>query len=427
MRQYRFDYGDIFKTGLVSNERARGFVRLQNLYPWDGELRYWDRPSVIEASDSTSQIFRIGLNSYRCGALGVERLVDGAYVFVVNLLSYASWSCLNYIKFGILTDGVNQVFVDSNGDCSLESEVILPKALSSCDLNGQAIVGGLDGTWNNLDSTFVAWSKIGKVDFTVDKSNEAGFHNPDIGVVKSVLQLAKDFVALGESGAAIYSPVVQTFGYRKIPCTGISSTLCATSNRTELYFVDKLGDLYNVEANRGFTNLGYRWLFKGKSIKLHWAESENELRIVVDNSKTFILNKYGMYETNLVILGSSIGGLCSVFGSQTVGDAYFETNDDDANVPGLKSVSEVYVNDSSLADKTISILATAGRKVNRSREQLVSHLGIVVPNITVDRYRIGYRVSNYLSGSISGLVTQTVKTDGRFGKGYQSSNMPIGG
>lgn len=420
MRQHKFDYSEYFKKGLVSDDRESGFIRLQNLYPWKGSLRYLARPSMIEALDSASQIFRIGINSFRCSTTGVEKLVEGAYTAVIALESSTVWSCLNFIKFGVLTDGVSKVYVDENGACSLIG-TDFPKATSSCDLNGQVVVGGLDGSWNSLDRTYVAWSKIGLLDFTVDKTNEAGFHNPDIGIVYSVLKFGKDFIALGASGVAHYSPAAQSFGYRKLGNVGISGTLNAASNGQEVYYVDKLGDLIQINSSNGATNLGYRWIFKGHSAKLHWAESENELRIVVDNSKTYVLNTYGLYETNIVILGSTVDGLYSVYGSQALDDAYFETADENADVSGLKSVTEVYVEDTSSDDKTVSIVSTVGRSTNRSREQLVNHLGIAVPNIAVDRFRISYRVEDYTDGQISSLYCQTVKTDGRFGTGYSGT------
>lgn len=425
MRQYKFDYSEIFKTGLVSNESKKGFTRLQNLYPWDGCLRYWARPSVVEAIDSSSQIFRIGLYSFRCLSTGIEKLVDGAYVPVITLVSSTPWSCLNFIKFGVLTDGVNRVYVDAEGNCSWIG-TNFPKAASSCDLNGQVIVGGLDGSWNSLDRTYVAWSKIGSLDFTIDKTNEAGFHNPDVGIVKSVLKLNKDFVALGENGIAHYSPAAQSFSYRKLGNVGISDTLFAASNGQEVYYVDKLGDLIQINSSNGATNLGYRWIFKGKTCKLHWAETENELRIVVDNQKTYILNSHGLYETNLVILGSSVDGLCSVYGPQEVSDAYFETTNENVELAGLKTISEVYVEDSSEDGKTISIVSQIGTKINRSREQLVNSLGTVVPNIVVDRFKIAYRVSDYSDGKITNLYCQTMKNDSRFGTGYSGKSSSTG-
>lgn len=426
MRQYKFDYGDIFKSGLVSNESKKGFTRLQNLYPWDGVLKYMDRPVCEVCLDAESRIFRIGIYSFKCSTTGVARLIGDSYIDQVALVSSTSWSCLNFIKFGILTDGVNQVYVDENGACSLAG-TYLPKATSSCDLNGQVILGGLDGSWNSLDRTYIGWSKIGSLDFDVDKTNEAGFFNPDIGNVLSVLKLNKDFVSLGASGVHISSPSAQTFGHRKLSSVGILDLSYATSNGQEVYYVDKLGDLNQINSSNGVTNLGYRWLFKGKSCKLHWAETENELRIVVDNQKTFILNSFGMYETNLVILGSSIDGLFSVYGSSEVGDAYLETFEDNADVAGLKSISEVYIEDSSLASKTIHVVSTIGNKTNRSREQLVNGIGTVVPNIVVDRFKIAYRISDYTDGKISGMHIQTIRNDGRFGKGVRAALMNNGG
>jgi hypothetical protein len=314
------------------------------------------------------------------------------------------------------------------------------------NLHGQLIVGGLLGDWNSLDEGYVGWSKIGRHNFTVDKSNESGFHNPNIGSIKAVRQCNRSFVAIGTEGVAVYSPAEQTFAFNKIFNIGVTSVSCTASSEQEVYFIDTLGYLRKVaftqaidRASHAVTLLGYSWLFEGHDCKMHWCDAEMELRIVVDNKKTYILNQYGMYETNLVILGSmQIGSgdvLCSVYGDQILGDAYFETNPENANISGWKAITEVYIVDSTPTDRFVSIICIKGNKEFKSREYKLNDLHLCSPNVAVDNYRICYRVPAYLTeadgtqneAAINSIAIQTVKTDGRYGRGYQPGQMPTGG
>ncbi len=453
MRSYRFQYDDIFKFGLVTENPQsvtnNGFVRMQNIYPWDGAACYRDKFQTVETKDSTAQVIQIGSYIYHAYSTGIDLLVGTEYQTVLTFpkVTDTAWSYADFAKFGIITNGDVQIFVDSLGALSLVSPSNnLPKANATMNLHGQVILGGILDGWNNLDQTYVAWSKIGSMDFTVDKGNEAGFHCPNIGLIQAVRQCNRSFVAIGTEGVAVYTPAEQTFAFNKIFNIGTRSVACTASSEQEVYFIDTLGYLRKVaftqaidRASHAVSLLGYSWLFEGHDCKMHWCDAEMELRIVVDNQKTYILNQYGMYETNLAIVGSMQiedgSVLCSVFGDQVLGDAYLETNPENANISGFKSITEVYMVDSSPCDKFISVVSVVGNKEYKSKEYKVNALHVVTPNVSVDNFRIAYRVPNYLTdgdgtsneAAIHTLAIQTVKTDGRYGRGYQPGQMPTGG
>lgn len=458
MRSYRFPYDDSFKAGLVSENpgsvNTQGFVRLVNLIPFNGALQYRPQPRVTSVFDVTTEIFKYGNDVMALSSTKIEQVNQPSGVtftrdtLLAPLDTGVRWCLADYVDFGIISHCGSATYVgylDKFGQISSVSPtgVGIPKAFSMTDVNGQLVVGGILSDFLNpsIDyTTFVAWSKIGSIDFTVDKTNEAGFHQPNIGRVLSVQKLGASFLALGNDGVGLYYPADQTFGYKKISEYGIQSAWNCCSSGDEVFFIDKRGVLRRVKesAAQNVEQLGYSWLFENKNCRMHWARGEEELRVIVDNTTTFHLNEFGMCQSSIAMLGEATftEGFVQnyVCGAVDLGDAILELAPKNANVSGLKSITEIHLVHDLDAWHFGYVVAVKGNREFQSRGYRLSDLGLAVPNIVADIFKIGCTIQNYQTplnlnkqATINSLSVQTVKVDGRFGRGFQQGQMPTGG
>ena len=431
MRQNKFDLSKLLGKGLLSSHPAgvnqEGFVELVNLKPWESKLKYVDKLTLVPVSKKTQE-FRIGNQSWAVDNSACYSISGGVLTKVLDFTeTNKHWDSANFIKFGIISNGDVTIFI-SDGVASLDKpfDADLPASNSMTDLHGQLILGGLTSAWNNLDGTFVAWSKIGAVNFTVGKDTEAGFHNPDIGNVLKVLPLDKGFCAIGDAGVAIYKPALQTFSYKKIWGVGARDKASCAGNGEEVYFIDTFGKLCRVtgtpkvlQAEKGPEVLDYEWILRDTDASLFYSRNLDELWIRNSNGN-FVLNKSGMYQRSVEVSGlfkegSVLYGL-KVSGTETA--AWFKTSKLDFNIGGDKTISEVYCQDDSSGSKYTELTLTKKQVDYASREFLENDNGVTYPHLTGNVMAVKRIAKNFTSGSISNLHVQTIRVDGRSGLGW---------
>ena len=435
MRQNKFDLSKLLGKGLLASHPAgvnqEGFVELVNLKPWNGKLKYVDKLSVVSVSKKTQE-FRIGNQSWGVDNSACYSISGGTLTKVLDFTQTEKhWDCANFIKFGILSNGAVTIYV-SDGVASLDKpfDADLPASNSMTDLHGQLILGGLTSAFHDLDDTYIAWSKIGSVDFTVGKDAEAGFHNPDIGKVLRVLPLGKGFCAVGDAGVAVYKPSAQTFSYNKIWGVGARDKASCAGNGEEVYFIDTFGKLCKVsgppktlQAEKGPEVLDYEWLLKDIDTSLFYSRALDELWIENLNGN-FVLNSSGMYQRSVSVSGLyKDGGV--LYGLKTGGaetDAWFKTTKMDFNVGGDKTISEVYCQDGSAGSKYVTLTLTKRNTDYTSKQHLENDNGVTYPHLTGNVLAIKRTSKDFTSGIISNFHAQTVRVDGRSGLGWTGAN-----
>ncbi len=108
--------------------------------------------------------------------------------------------------------------------------------------------GGLPYTALSLfRKNWVKWSKIGSLDFEIDKSNVAGERPLDwSGWVWSVLKLGEKVVAYGENGVTFLPPHGIDWGMETVHRIGILGKQAVTGNDKTHFFIDKEYRLFSI-------------------------------------------------------------------------------------------------------------------------------------------------------------------------------------
>jgi len=429
MKQNKFQLAEVLNFGLLKSNpggvNQSGFLELQNLRPWATSLKYCSRLDSVSVS-SRMQSFTLTQGVFGCARDGVYKLVAGVLVKQLTLAdSTLHWSVADFTKFAILSNGLHTVYVDESGACSTTKpfDASLPASSSMTHAGGQLVLGGLTSAFNDLDSTYVAWSRIGAINFTCSIDNESGFHNPQIGIVYNVLPFEKGFLAFGEMGVAKYYPAGVTFGYEKISDVGTLGKAYCAGNEKGCWYVDIHGQLNAIIPNKGVEVLDYAWLLEDKELALFLSTTTNELWIENSNGN-YVVNKYGMYQVSIVVSGIGLyqGKPLAFVLSGVQTDAVFRTARLDFNIGGLKTLSEVYAQDSSVGSKYIEITVHKGGTDYVSREFLENEEGISHPHLTGNVMSVQRRTADYLDGEISNFHIQTVRVDGRSGLGWTGGN-----
>lgn len=165
---------------------------------------------------------------------------------------------------------------------------------------------------------FVAWSKIGSVDFTLDRTNDAGFRQmPWKGWVYQVKDLGPAFVVYGEGGIAMMSPsdlrsVAVTFGFKLMSEVGILSKYAVCGNDKNHFALNKKGELIQI-SGEGLKVLGYAEFllpmsWQGTPIVMTYDEMNQ--RVYITNGQIgYVYTPQGLTQgpKNLTSVMSSMG------------------------------------------------------------------------------------------------------------------------
>ena len=139
-------------------------------------------------------------------------------------------------------------------------------------------------------SNWVAWSKIGIADFTIDHSNVAGERPLDWpGMVYQVIKLGDSVIAYGSNGITIMSPKDVYWGIKTIRRIGLKYELSVCGNDYDHFFVDAYNKLCHLSQS-GLEVLDYSEYLKllvNPVVSIDW---DLGLVYICDESLGFIYN-----------------------------------------------------------------------------------------------------------------------------------------
>lgn len=150
-------------------------------------------------------------------------------------------------------------------------------------------------------NNWVAWSKIGTADFTLDRTNDAGRRPMDWnGWVYSVKGMDKNVIVYGAGGITLMYPVSEpfpTFGFKSLWPQGLLAKNLVCGNDQVHYFVDASGSLCSL-TSQGVKALGYREDLRslathGKAPTMHYDEL-NHLVYICDGTIGFTYSENGL-------------------------------------------------------------------------------------------------------------------------------------
>lgn len=264
-------------------------------------------PAGLETFADVTQPFTLAMNWPYTQLARMEReflAFDKTDVYKVNpadwskstLISGATagltWHYADYINYVILTNG-SEIYERDVSTGVYSKNTSLPSFKTCCNANGQLIIGNVSDHYD-CDSTFVAWSKIGEVNFEPGERQEAGYSPAWSGEIYNVMDHPKGFIAYGADGIRAFFFTSQPgFGQQQLAGFGIASRDAVASDGTGQLFLDDTGALWYIDGEFKTKRLGYQEFFSGmigNDIIISYNPNPGEFYIS-DGNKSFVFYK----------------------------------------------------------------------------------------------------------------------------------------
>lgn len=159
--------------------------------------------------------------------------------------------------------------------------------------------------------SWVKWSKVGYLDFTIDESNVAGEMPMDWkGWVYSIKKLDKHVVVYGQNGVTVLNPSGINYGMETIYRIGVKGKGAICGTDFEHYFIDILGQLWKVASN-GLTKLGYAEYLLPMICPVMSLDPETGIIYICDGTYGYVYStkdgSFGSGPVNITGVGSQTG------------------------------------------------------------------------------------------------------------------------
>lgn len=295
---------------------------------------------------------------------------------------------------------------------------------TGCYFRGRIVYGGFgSGTthpvWGSLAENYVMWTQIGGgevfwpffpnlpddelEDFYIKRNEWAAMAMPWQGQVLCVKALDRAVMVYGENGVSVLVPggPQYQFGLKHIMSIGIQGRGAVGGDEQRHVFVDKLGEIWSIDANLKLTRHGYKELFEDKlseTIVISHDQRKNVFYICSD-TVGYVLTEDGLGQ--LANLPSSLiySRLTPTGDEQLVGAFYnyvanstFELTLDtfDMNLAALKTLQTIMVSAQEITGLEVGVdYRYNGSDTFSSGDWLVANEeGWVMPQITARDFRI---------------------------------------
>jgi hypothetical protein len=221
---------------------------------------------------------------------------------------YGLGTLMEFIDFGeyaFMTNGVAMIYykVSTSTWTTIIADATIPMVKTVCNMNGQAVGGGISSVWYDCDETFYVWSKIGAMDFTPELSNEAGYRRcPYGGEVFHVRKLGTNVIGYSSKGITLMKPVndpVPGYGFAEFYHLGLINRGAVDGCTMDHLFVDEDYNLVRINE-KGPMVLGYQYFISqlaGEDIIVNY-DPRNGDYYIGNSEKTFLLSSNGLTEVN---------------------------------------------------------------------------------------------------------------------------------
>jgi hypothetical protein len=165
---------------------------------------------------------------------------------------------------------------------------------------------------DDLAFNFIRWSKIGVLDFTVDESNLAGQRPVDWkGCIYHVRKLNDKVGIYGENGVSFIKPSGVHFGMDTIYRIGLKNKGAFAGTDTQHFFVDNLGQLFQVDNT--VAKLDYSEFISTMGTVILSLDIEKNLLYICDGVKGYIYSinskSFGEGPNNITGIGAQSNNL----------------------------------------------------------------------------------------------------------------------
>lgn len=195
--------------------------------------------------------------------------------------------------------------------------------------------------------SWIKWSKIGRLDFTIDQTNSAGERPMEwSGTINDIRKLNNQVIVYGSNGIAIMKPVKNTFAYRIISKIGTKGKNAQCGNEDKHWFINTQGDFY--ELSEGLTKLGYKEFFTSLDNPVLSLDEKNELLYICDGISGYVYsykdNSLGTGPSNITGYGYKDGvEYITAPGAITIPTISFTTNTYDFGTRKEKTIQNIEI------------------------------------------------------------------------------------
>jgi hypothetical protein len=162
-------------------------------------------------------------------------------------------------------------------------------------------IGIAAGAWATdvtYDSGTVVWSNIGRLDFTLSASNEAGYKKLlSEDALLEVRPLGKDVIVYGQNSITSMTPVTEpapTFAWDDVATFGLLNKGAIAGSLFEHVFVNSVGDICRL-SKKGLEVLGYREYsdYYGSDVIVSYDQL-NDRYFIAWATGAYLLTRYGL-------------------------------------------------------------------------------------------------------------------------------------
>lgn len=249
------------------------------------------------------------------------------------------WLVSNGNVFGNISDCVTTHVLTSNGNYTASEIAANNTTTHTLSSYGRVYNRSAKSNW-------VQWSKVGSLDFTIDKANVAGSRPLDwTGMIYGLKKLGNKVVVYGENGISFLIPSGKTYGLNTIHRTGLKGKSAFAGNEGINFFLDNKGQLFSLTDS--IAKLDYsEYLSSLSSDVVLSYDAENMVLYICDDTYGFIYSpsdkSMGTCGVNITGIDNQDGNLY-VAASDTISTPLFEICTDiyNAGTNRHKTVFEV--------------------------------------------------------------------------------------
>ena len=385
--------------------------------------------------------------------LGTNSEID--QVDVADFGTFYTVSTFGYDSDGDVVGGSFVRDIDAEvgiGAVTALPTIAAPEFITSCNYNGQCVVGGIttslafDDTpsgelWQDWNLGNIVWSAIGSFDFRPNQDQTAGFGSipwtrggeldtkTGEGKVLKVAKLGKMVMAYCNYGRLALVPYAQEvstgFGPKPLQGAGINSANHFAGDENLHCFIDTNNELWVADAKGTFEKLGYKEYIEGMTnadIRVSYVPQKKRF-FISDGVTGYGLTEHGFYSINQLITSAGYheGVFCGFWADSADYELRMETDVLDFNQRGMKTLSCLEFGTNYY--KTSEVLETSTKYRYDYKTQSFSQTGwkelnpqgVAYPIITATEFKLLLRGGDYRNAeaSLSYLTAKLKMSDKR--------------
>lgn len=307
-----------------------------------------------------------------------------------------------------------------------------PIALTGCNFNKVAVVGGIDTKptdWvgDDLGLGSIMWSGIGRFTFLPRVDRSAGYitqvpwatHTG--GTVLRIMRLGDVVKVYGDTGTCDlrhHAAPSSTFGMKETQMPGITAPSSVGGDSLIHCAIDRDGYLW-LDTGEGAKKVGYKEYMEeliddSDSIPVRVSYVPQFRRFYISNKvKCYVLNEWGLYETNQLVTsaGSYRGVLCGFFDDTEDYEWRVTTGTLDFGARGSKTIERLGVGASYYHASSHPVQARVQWRRDYQNDKdtfsddagwkQVSDKGLAFPYVTGNEFRIKIKGTTYVTATLS--------------------------